>query len=148
MRRNTWWLALMVGVLSLGQPAACLADDARLLRAAQTVLQEYRIYATCTSLFPGSLELVQEAWNREVRSGADYLKDSDRNTLLLIRYQALVVGGKLYDPQMPLGEAVSLCERNKEALHRYHTFDFLHMATELEKVAGGRADSQGGEAGQ
>lgn len=48
---------------------------------------------------------------------------------------------------MPLGEAVSLCERNKEALHRYHTFDLLHMATELEKVAGG-TDSQGGKAGQ
>lgn len=54
----------------------------------------------------------REAWNwcrraePEVRSGADYLKDSDRNTLLLIRYQGLIVGGKT-TRRCPLGEAVS-----------------------------------------
>lgn len=148
MRYGKWRVGLMLGLVALGQAAASQADDEAVLRSAQTVMEQYKIYATCSALFPGSLELVQELWTREVASGADYLKNSGKNKLLLLRYQALVGSGKLYDPQMPLGEAAALCERNKEALTRYHSFDFLRMANELEQAAGGNGGGQQDEATQ
>ncbi len=141
-----WRAALVFGLMALSQPAVSLADDEAVFRAVEAVLAEYRIYATCTALFPGSLELVEELWKREVSSGADALKNAGKNKLLLIRYQALAGGSKLYDPQMPLGEAVSLCERNKEALNRYHTLDVMRMADEMEKVMAGRANEAGSKA--
>lgn len=146
MGYGKWQVALMIGLVALGQAAAGQADDETVLRSAQTVMEQYKIYATCSALFPGSLELVQELWTREIAAGADYLKNSGKNKLLLLRYQALVGSGKLYDPQMPLGEAVALCERNKEALNRYHSFDFLRMADALEQSAGGNGGGQQDEA--
>lgn len=141
-----WRAALVFGLMALSQPAVSLADDEAVFRAVEAVLAEYRIYATCTALFPGSLELVEELWKREVASGAEALKNAGKNKLLLIRYQALIGGSKLYDPQMSLGEAVSLCERNKEVLIRYHTLDVVRMADEMEKAMAGRANKEGSKA--
>lgn len=138
MRWCKWCAALIFGLIYLSQTAVAVADDEAVLRAAQAVTDEYKVYATCTALFPGGPQLVQELWDREINFGADYLKNTRKNLLLLTRYMVLVGGTKLYDPQMPLGEAVTYCERNQEAMKRYHVFDFLRMAEAMEKADNGQ----------
>lgn len=122
---------LMAFTASLAQP---INEDA-MVKAIDAVVAEHQVYATCLSLEPQGLSLVQESWRREVAQAADSLKSLKASPALLIRFVSATDVSRLFDGSMRLSAAVDLCRKNEATVRKFYEFGYTRLAAAVEAAA-------------
>lgn len=112
--------------------------DEQILRAVEKVVAEHKIYATCLALDPLSLSLVQEGWNREVRDGADTLKEIGASSDLVARVAMAVAPSRLLDVNMSLSNAIEFCKTNHDQVATYYKLGATKLAPAIRQASGNK----------
>ncbi|MDR2219878.1 MAG: hypothetical protein LBE24_04780 [Methylobacillus sp.] len=112
-------------------------DESAILQAVEKVVSDYRVLVTCQSLEPFGYEVAQEAWARQVESGAETLKSLKPSATLIARFAAAVQPSRLLDKSMPLADAMTYChqKQNQELVKNFMAFDFPDLSEAIKKAA-------------
>ena len=121
------------GIAASDSPAF---DEKRAMRALDDTVAEYRIYATCLSLVPDTLPVVEKLWQSQVTDAAANLNAIGATPTFKAYFLVSTKFTNLLDRNMKLGDAIVLCERNKEAQLRFHSFGYPNLSA---AIAGKRA---------
>lgn len=119
---------------SMGSQAQALNEEAA-AKAIESVVAEHQLYATCLSLEPSALPLVQESWRRDVAQAADTLKRLKASPGLMARFMVMTDASRLLDDSMRLSAAIALCHKNEATVRKFHEFGQTRLAAALEAVA-------------
>jgi hypothetical protein len=114
-------------------------DEKAILRTAEKVVAEHRVYATCLSLDSIGYQLVQDSWDREVKRAMEALKELGASLMLTTRFAAAVRSEKLIDGGMSLSAAMTFCKKNEARVSKFYELGFSRLADEVQKAAVERA---------
>ncbi|RQP23730.1 hypothetical protein [Piscinibacter terrae] len=134
-----YFLALALATTTLSSVAAPDAqpfDEKKAVLALDATVAEYRLYATCLSLVPDTLPLVEKLWQSQVEQATASLNAIGATPTFKAYFLVTTKFTNLLDRSMKLGDAIALCEKNKEAQIRFHSFAYPNLAA---AIAGKRA---------
>jgi hypothetical protein len=135
-------MATLLCALSLHSTTSCASSvaerDERVMHAVEKVVAEYRIYATCLSLDPMALSLVNETWNREVLAGVDALKEIGPSAALAARFATTVAPSQLLDPTMRLSDAIEYCKATRAQVLNFYSLSVSRLAPVIREASAGK----------
>jgi hypothetical protein len=116
---------------SIAAPDSQPFDEKKAVRALDDTVAEYRIYATCLSLVPDTLPLVEKLWQSQVAEAGANLNSIGATPTFKAYFLVTTKFTNLLDRNMKLGDAITLCERNKEAQLRFHSFGYPNLSAAI-----------------
>jgi len=130
--KNFFSVALALTTLSsIAAPDSQPFDEKKAIRALDDTVAEYRIYATCLSLIPDTLPLVEKLWQSQVAEASSNLNYLGATPAFKAYFLVTTKFTNLLDRNMKLGDAISLCEKNKEAQYRFHSFGHPNLSAAI-----------------
>jgi len=88
------------------------------------------------SLVPDTLPLVEKLWQSQVAQASSNLDYLGATPSFKAYFLVATKFTNLLDRNMKLGDAIALCEKNKEAQLRFHSFGYSNLSA---AIAGKRA---------
>ncbi|MDR2188979.1 MAG: hypothetical protein LBE62_13215 [Azonexus sp.] len=121
----------------LNEAHAAELDESAIFQAVENVVSDYKVLVTCQSLEPFGYEVAKETWSRQVKSGAETIKNLKPSATLIARFLAAVQPSRLLDKNMPLSDAMTYCHKkqNQELVKNFMAFDFPDLSKAIEKAA-------------
>lgn len=134
MKCGPWAGALAFLIASSPARSADINEEG-VLKATETVVAEYRTYATCLSLDPSGPALVQEAWRMQTGQALEVLRRLKASAGLLARFSKVVSPANLVDGDMKLSLAIAYCHANHQTVRKFHEFGYTSLSDVIERAA-------------
>jgi hypothetical protein len=126
-------LAITFSLAANGISAAPpLFHEKKAIRALEDFVAEYKLYATCLSLAPDGLSSVKQMRKFQFEKAAENLPRT-ASLYFLTRF-SLARSSDLVNENMKLGDAIKLCEANKEVASKFYSFASTDLATVLHNA--------------